>query len=92
MTGALVNLLRLGMATAVFPRDEVVEVARARADELASHDPQSLAATKRLVHELAGLESAADSLRRAATLATAERTARSHSLQRHLHRGEKPRA
>ena len=70
------DLLRLGMATAVFPRDEVVEAARARADELASHDPQSLAATKRLVHELAGLESAADALRRAATLATAERPAR----------------
>jgi enoyl-CoA hydratase/carnithine racemase len=70
------DLLRLKMATAVFPRDEVVEAARARADELASHDPQSLAATKRLVHELAGFESAADALRKAAALAAVERTVR----------------
>ena len=57
-------------------RAEAEAAARARADELASHDPQSLAATKRLVHELAGLESAADALRKAAALAAVERTER----------------
>ena len=68
--------LYLTLQALLDPGDEVVEAARARADELASHDPQSLAATKRLVHELAGLESAADALRKAAALAAVERTVR----------------